>query len=92
MKKTEFQHKWAEIIAKAWADEDFKRRLLAHPEKVLHEFGILTPQGEHIRIVENTSNTKYIILPERPEGSLSPQELKKVAAAAYLITMPEYVV
>jgi nitrile hydratase subunit alpha len=44
----------ARIIARAWADADFKSRLLTDATKAIAEFGFSGRQGEHIIAVENT--------------------------------------
>jgi hypothetical protein len=46
---------WGQIVTKAWADEGFKRRLLANPAAVLKEYGLPVPPGAQIRIHENTA-------------------------------------
>ena len=71
---------WAEISAKAWTDETFKKQLFANPEKILQEYGLDTRQM-HYRVVENTEKTTNLILPEKPKGNLSQEELKQIAAA-----------
>src|SRR5262245_49659796 len=44
---------WSQIVAKAWADESFKRRLLADPAAVLLEQGTAVPAGVQVRVVED---------------------------------------
>lgn len=79
MQKSNEQNKWAEIVAKAWHDEKFKKELLTNPEKVLSEHGIKGIKG--VKIVENTNETTYLVLPEKPAKSgLTKDELKKIAA------------
>lgn len=74
--------KWAEIIAKAWTDEKFKQKLMANPSRVLKEYGIEPPAHKTFKIVEETKNEKYLILPESPSSTLSEEELVKIAAAS----------
>jgi hypothetical protein len=76
------QQQWAKIIAKAWADEDFKARLIAGPAAVLKEEGIMIPKGNSIKIVENTDKLTHIVLPVRPEGTHIDQLDERVAAFA----------
>lgn len=82
MKKKGFNKEWAEIVAKAWMDERFKKELLSHPEKVLKEYGIDLP-GSKFKVVEDTGNTVHLVLPKKPEGNLSEHELKNIAAAGF---------
>lgn len=75
--------KWTKIIAKAWSDEEFKKRLLHSPEKILEEYGIPT-KGKKWKIVENTKETAYLILPFKG-GTISSEDLEKISAANYSI-------
>jgi hypothetical protein len=70
---------WGQIVAKAWADEAFKRLLLAEPAAVLKEHKIEVPPGVRIRVVEDTDQVRHLTLPVRPAGELSEQELAAVA-------------
>src|SRR5262249_39954625 len=81
---TEQQTKqWSQIVAQAWADESFKRRLLADPAAVLKEQGIGVPAGVGVRVVENTDQVRYLTLPNRSgKGELSEEELAAVAGGA----------
>ena len=60
----------SELVAKAWTDEAFKKRLMANPAEVLREEGFPTPPaGVQIRVVENTDTTRYLVLPSRPKST-----------------------
>jgi hypothetical protein len=73
--------RWGQIVAQAWQDESFKRRLLADPTAVLKEHGISVPAGVQVRIVENTDQVRYLTLPLRPSQELSEADLEKVTGA-----------
>ncbi|TWB15223.1 putative ribosomally synthesized peptide [Nitrospirillum amazonense] len=62
------------VIAKAWADEDFKVRLLADPAAVLAAEGVDVPAGIRLSVVENTEASYTLVLPARPTD-LSDEEL-----------------
>jgi hypothetical protein len=62
--------KWGQVVAKAWADDKFKARLLKDPAGVLKEHGLEAPKGTTLRAVENTAGVHHIILPAKPEGSV----------------------
>ena len=66
----EQRRKVAKVVAKAWSDESFKKRLLTEPKTVLEEVGIEVPAGTEVKIVEQTQDVMYIVLPFRPEDSL----------------------
>jgi nitrile hydratase subunit alpha len=44
----------AKVVAKAWTDPEYKKRLLADGTAAIKELGFGGPQGEHIVVVENT--------------------------------------
>jgi hypothetical protein len=80
---TEQQSKaWGQVVATAWQDEAFKRRLLADPAAVLKEHGIAVGLGVQVKVVENTDKVRYLTLPTRPAGELSEEALQRVAAGA----------
>ncbi len=79
--KTTFSKAWAKVIAKAWVDEEFKQKLLKNPEKVLKEMGIAIPSGVKLELHEQKAKKVHLILPAKPAGVLSEQELRAVAAA-----------
>jgi Nitrile hydratase, alpha chain len=82
---------WGKLVAKAWADDGFKQRLLADPAAVLREHGLVYPPGASVRVVEggehyyevphpsdrskNAPYVAYLPLPAKPEGELSEQDL-----------------
>ena len=74
---------WIRVVAKAWADEDYKARLLSDPAAVLTEEGIALPEGKSVRIVEATANETVLILPEQTEGAQSEGLEERLAAAMY---------
>ena len=79
----EIKKLWDKVIAKAMADENFKKRLFANPEQVLKEFNINLPEGQHIKFIEDTKETKYIVFPtklEKTDATLSENDLKRLSA------------
>jgi hypothetical protein len=79
MDREEFQKAYGKIVAKAWADEDFKAKLLADPMTILEANGLAIPQDVEINVVENTDKIVYLNLPPEPAEQLSEGELEKVA-------------
>ena len=55
-----------EVILKAWTDPDFKQRLLADPATVLQENGVQVPSGVAVKVVEDTDQVNYFVLPGKP--------------------------
>ena len=69
------EKKGAKVVAKAMSDEAFKNELKANPRKVLAEEGIEVPEGKEIKVVENTRDEAYLVIPYAEEG-LSMEELE----------------
>ena len=51
------------IVAKAWSEPEFARRLLADTHAALMELGIAVPVNKLVVAVENDSGLTYIVLP-----------------------------
>ena len=78
MKKTiEERKEYAKIIAQAWVDEEFKKRLIEDPEAVLKENGIEIPEGMTVKVVEKKENEIQIPLPAKPSQTGSVEELQE---------------
>ena len=65
----EHQKKWAVCVAKAWADDDYKQRLISDSAAVLKEEGIDVPEGVGIKVVENTQEVFHMVLPAAPDST-----------------------
>ncbi len=76
---TAYAKQYGQVVAKAWADDDFKQRLLADPAATLQAEGITVPQGVELRAVENTDKVMYLMLPPKPSAELSDEQLDLVA-------------
>ena len=66
--QNEQQKVWTKIVAKAWADEDYKLRLLADPVAVLKAEGAEVPEGVGFKCVEATETQAWLVLPAKPTG------------------------
>ena len=73
------EEEYAQVVTKSSQDEGFKRRLVADPRAVLREYGIAVPDGQAVRVVENTAETIYMALPTKPSGGLSDGQLARLA-------------
>ncbi len=59
-----------QIIEKAWADEDFKKKLIANPIAALKEvFGLDIPSNINVEVLEETADKYYLVLPQNPSAS-----------------------
>jgi len=65
---------YQQIIAKCWADEAFKQRLMADPEQALKQEGVAIPPGVTVQVVENTATRVCLVIPQRPT-ELSDEQL-----------------
>lgn len=71
-----------ELIAKAWKDAAFKQELLSNSKAVYaRDLEQQLPEHLEVRVVEEDSNTLYLVLPKSPQVSeeLSDEALEAVA-------------
>lgn len=52
----------ARVVARAWVDEAYKKRLLEDATAAVAELGFTGRQGEHIRAVENTAQVHNVVV------------------------------
>jgi len=52
----------AKVVARAWTDPEYKRRLLEDGTAAIGEFGFKGPQGEHMVVVENTPSVHHVVV------------------------------
>ena len=52
----------AKVVARAWVDADFKRRLLADATSAIAELGFGGLQGEHMIVLENTPRIHNVVV------------------------------
>jgi nitrile hydratase len=55
-------HIGARIVARAWADPAYKKRLLADADAAIAELGFGGQQGESMRVVENSSTVHNVVV------------------------------
>lgn len=77
-----FQEKqWGLIVARAWADDEFRSRLLSNARTVMREHGLELPAGADIKVVVDSPDVRHFVLPASPIGDLTEEELSPVAGA-----------
>jgi nitrile hydratase subunit alpha len=52
----------AKVVARAWLDPDYKRRLLDDGSAAIGELGFAGPEGEHMVVVENTDAVHNVVV------------------------------
>lgn len=73
------------LIGRAWEDAAFKETLLRDPLAAIEQAtGLKLPPGLTVKVVEESENTLYLVLPLNPlaaeeEGELSEADLATVA-------------
>ena len=74
---------YVKVVVRAWTDPGFKRQLLDNPVAALAEMDVPVPAGMTLKMVENTNQVTYGILPAPPAGTgLSDEALEKAAVEA----------
>jgi len=73
---------WSQIVARAWCDEDFMRRLLSDPRAMLAEHDLEVPPGTEVEVVlgtevkvDDTDTVRRFVLPASPPQELIEEEL-----------------
>ncbi|MEV3992852.1 nitrile hydratase subunit alpha [Streptomyces sp. NPDC049837] len=52
-----------------YRSEAYRARVVREPRAVLAEFGLQLPESTAITVWDSTSETRYMVLPRRPEGT-----------------------
>ncbi len=69
-----------QIVARAWEDPAFKQELLNNPKAVLAEAGVEVPDNVDLKILEETPNNLYLIVPKEAVSETAVEEEKTVDA------------
>jgi nitrile hydratase len=62
-----------------YKSEAYRSRVVREPRAVLEEFGMRLPPDVEITVWDSTSETRYMVLPRRPEGTESLTETELAA-------------
>ena len=68
----------SQLVAKCWADESFKQKLIADPKATLAAAGYPVPAHISINVVENTGTSITVVIPKNPE-QLTDSDLEAMA-------------
>jgi Nitrile hydratase, alpha chain len=80
-----WEKRWSQVVARAWTDGSFKKRLFANPKDALREFGIEVPASVQVKVTEDTATVINLTLPAIPTGELSVPELEKVSGGVQFV-------
>ena len=61
----------ARIIAKAWKNEAFRKKLIKSPHKVLAGEGVDVPTGVKVKVMQNTAKVMHLVVPTKPSAKKS---------------------
>jgi nitrile hydratase subunit alpha len=57
-------------MSPAWyKSAEYRARAVREPRKVLEEFGVSLPDHVGVRVWDSTAELRYIVIPQRPEGT-----------------------
>jgi hypothetical protein len=79
MNQEEQAKKMSQLIAKCWADEGFKKKVLADPVATLRAEGVELSTGVSYVTHENTEQVVHLVIPAKPTD-LSDEDLDRVVA------------
>lgn len=52
-----------------YKSKEYRSRAVREPRKILAEFGTKVSKSKEVRVVDSTADCRYLVLPERPEGT-----------------------
>lgn len=75
----------AKVIAQAWTDPAFKEKLVNQPAAALADHGLTVPEGTTVKVIEDTGDTRHIVLPVTPGNAMdnSLEELERIAGGTW---------
>jgi nitrile hydratase len=78
---------------KWYKDFAYRSRAVIEPRMVLSEFGLDVPESVEVRVWDSTAELRYIVLPQRPEGTdgLDEEALTELVTRDAMIGVAEVV-
>jgi nitrile hydratase len=62
-----------------YKDAAYRSRAVSEPREVLAEFGTVLPEDVEVRVHDSTADLRYLVVPQRPEGTEDLDELELAA-------------
>jgi hypothetical protein len=66
LREREYQRRFAMLLATAWRDPEFMKKVLSDPLPCFEQFGIRVPKGRKIVVHVDTDEEMHVVVPERP--------------------------
>jgi hypothetical protein len=83
MEQLSFTEIQKDILKKIVKDKSFKKLFIENPKQILTEqYGITFPNGEEIKVHENTKEIMHFVIPIIPEGKLTDAQLSAIAGGS----------
>jgi hypothetical protein len=86
MTQDEQTQKLSQLIAKCWASDEFKQRLMTDTAATLKAEGMPQAEGMTMTVVENTATVFNFVIPPKP-AALADKELEDVAGGMFARTL-----
>ena len=80
MADDERSKKIAKVIARAWTDDEYKKKLKKEPDATLRKAGLKVPAGVKVKVHENSAKVHHFVLPAKPAG-VATKDLPQAAAS-----------
>ena len=71
------------LVQRYYADPDYRRQVEADPVAAFREQGMELPSDIEVRVLANTDDTFYVVLPPDPNTDLGDEMLAAVAGGKY---------
>ena len=75
------------LVQRYHADPDYRGQVEADPVAAFREQGMELPSNIEVRVLANTDDTRYIIMPPDPNADLGDEMLANVAGGAAKVGM-----
>ena len=86
--RRELEKRYAKLVARVWADEEFRERLFSNPETVLKEAGFTVGEGRPVKVLElDVEKNFYFILPDKPSESFTDVAVESVLMKSHFSMM-----
>jgi len=74
-----------------YKSKEYRSRVVVNPRGVLQEFGTELPDSVDVRVIDNTAESRYFIIPKRPAGTdgMSEEELAALVTRDSIIGVTE---